>query len=73
MQDFFNAGKQVKDPKIIGVKTSNSYVEPNDIILNTAIDLGIYIGELKCDMCKRIGDVMPEYMADDLADVARTL
>ncbi len=33
----------------------------------------IYIGELKCDMCKRIGDVMPEYMADDLADVARTL
>lgn len=47
LQDFFNAGKQVKDPKIIGVKTSNSYVEPNDIILNTAIDLGIYIGELK--------------------------
>ena len=45
LDDFFAAGKQQKDPNIIGVMTSNRYVEPDDILLQIAIDMGIYIGE----------------------------
>lgn len=45
LDDFFAAGKQVKDPKIIGAMTSNRYVEPDDVLLQIATDMGIYIGE----------------------------
>ena len=45
LDDFFKAGKQQKDPKIIGAMTSNAYVEPDDILLHIATDIGIYIGE----------------------------
>jgi 6-phosphofructokinase 1 len=45
LNDFFAAGKQVKDPKIIGAMTSNRYVEPDDVLLHIATDSGIYIGE----------------------------
>ena len=45
LNEFFTAGKQVKDPKIIGAMTSNAYVEPDDILLHIATDAGIYIGE----------------------------
>lgn len=45
--DFFNAGKQEKDPHIIGAMTSNAYVEPDNILLHIATDAGIYIGEKK--------------------------
>lgn len=47
LNEFFNAGKQVKDPKIIGAMTSNAYVESDDIPLHIAGDMGIYIGETK--------------------------
>lgn len=45
--DFFAAGKQQKDPNIIGAMTSNAYVEPDSILLQIATDMGIYIGERK--------------------------
>lgn len=47
LNDFFNAGKQQKDPHIIGAITSNAYVEPDNILLRIATDNGIYIGEKK--------------------------
>ena len=47
LNDFFMAGKQQKDPKIIGAVTSNAYVEPNNVLLQIATDMGIYIGERK--------------------------
>jgi 6-phosphofructokinase 1 len=47
LSEFFTAGKPVKDPKIVGMMTSNRYVEPDDILLQIAIDTGIYIGEKK--------------------------
>jgi len=45
LNDFFNAGKQQKDPNIKGAVTSNAYVEPDDMLLHIATDTGIYIGE----------------------------
>lgn len=45
LTDFFNAGRQEKDPNIVGVMTSNRYVEPDDVLLQIATDMGIYIGE----------------------------
>ena len=45
LDKFFAAGRQQKDPKIIGAMTSNRYVEPDDILLQIATDMGIYIGE----------------------------
>ena len=45
LSDFFNAGRKVKDPNIVGVMTSNRYVEPDDVLLQIATDMGIYIGE----------------------------
>ena len=45
LDEFFKAGKQQQDPKIVGAITSNAYVEPDDILLHIAADAGIYIGE----------------------------
>lgn len=45
LNEFFASGKQQKDPHIIGAITSNRYVEPDDVLLQTATDMGIYIGE----------------------------
>ena len=45
LSDFFAAGVQEKDPKIIGAMTSNAYVEPDNVLLQIANDMGIYIGE----------------------------
>ena len=45
LSDFFAAGKQEKDPHIIGAMTSNAYVEPDDTLLQIATDMDIYIGE----------------------------
>jgi len=47
LSEFFAAGKQQKDPKIIGAMTSNAYVEPDDILLHIAADMGIYVGKKK--------------------------
>ena len=47
LDKFFKAGKQEKDPRIKGMMTSNAYVEPDNILLQIATDMGIYIGETK--------------------------
>ncbi|MCQ2574956.1 MAG: 6-phosphofructokinase [Alphaproteobacteria bacterium] len=47
LQEFFNTGRKEKDPRIKTVLTSNAYVEPDDINLKNAINMGIYIGKLK--------------------------
>ena len=45
LSEFFDAGEQEKDPYIDGAMTSNRYVEPDDVLLKIATDMGIYIGE----------------------------
>ena len=45
LDEFFKAGKQQRDPKIVGAMTSNAYVDPDDILLHIAANAGIYIGE----------------------------
>ena len=45
LNEFFESGKQQRDPKITGAITSNAYVEPDNILLHIAADMGIYIGE----------------------------
>ena len=47
LEEFFKSGKQEKDPHIIGAMTSNAYIEPDNILLQIATDMGIYIGEKK--------------------------
>lgn len=45
LSDFFAGGKPEKDPNITGAMTSNAYVEPDNILLHIATDMGLYIGE----------------------------
>ena len=45
LDEFFASGKPEKDPNIIGAMTSNAYVEPDNILLRIADEMGIYIGE----------------------------
>lgn len=47
LDDFFKAGKPQRDPNIPGMMTSNAYVEPDNVLLKIATDMGIYIGEKK--------------------------
>ena len=47
LDKFFASGRPEKDPNIIGAMTSNAYVEPDNILLHIATDMGIYIGEKK--------------------------
>ena len=47
LDEFFKAGKPQKDPNIPGAITSNTYVEPDNNLLQIAINMGIYIGEMK--------------------------
>lgn len=47
LDKFFKAGKPQRDPNIDGVMTSNAYVEPDNVLLQIATDMGIYMGEKK--------------------------
>ena len=47
LNEFFNAGEITDDPKISSMKTSDSYVSPDNPLLQIAVDMGIYIGEIK--------------------------
>ena len=47
LDEFFKAGKPQRDPNIDGVMTSNAYVEPDNVLLQIATDMGIYMGEKK--------------------------
>ena len=45
LDEFFAAGKQQHDPHVIGAMTSNAYIEPDNVLLQIATDMGIYMGE----------------------------
>lgn len=47
LAEFFNSGKTMPDPKIAGIENANASVSPDDPLLQTAVDMGIYIGETK--------------------------
>ena len=47
LDEFFKAGKLQKDPNIPGAITSNAYVEPDNNLLQIALNMGIYMGEKK--------------------------
>ncbi len=33
----------------------------------------VFIGDLKCDLCKKLGDISPSFIAKDLSEVAESL
>ena len=47
LAEFVAAGELIHDPHIPELQTSNAYVSMDDELLNTAHDMGIYIGEVK--------------------------
>ncbi len=43
-----------------------------DVVAGSAVGLStIFIGDLKCDVCKKIGDLSPTYIASDLLEAAK--
>jgi histidinol-phosphate phosphatase family protein len=45
-----------------------------DVTAGSAVGLStIFIGDLKCDLCKKLGDISPDYIAKDLFDAASDL
>ena len=47
LSDVVSSGELSIDPNIPEVQISNAYVDLNDTLLSVALDMGIYIGELK--------------------------
>ncbi len=47
LEEFFNSGDIVSDPKIPHMAVSNAYVHPENPLLDIAENMGIYIGETK--------------------------
>lgn len=47
LSEFFNSGDIVCDSNIDTLQVSNSYVSPEDPLLDIANNMGIYIGEIK--------------------------
>ena len=47
LSEFVESGEIVHDPKIPDLMTSNAYVSPDDPLLETAYNMGSYIGEQK--------------------------
>ena len=45
-----------------------------DVQAGTRVGLmTIFIGDLKCDLCKKLGDISPTYIAKDLLDAAQSV
>ena len=45
-----------------------------DVTAGSAVGLStVFIGDLKCDLCKKLGDISPDYIAKDLFDAAADL
>ncbi|MBO4890366.1 MAG: HAD-IIIA family hydrolase [Lachnospiraceae bacterium] len=45
-----------------------------DVTAGSAVGLStVFIGDLKCDLCKKLGDISPDYIAKDLFDAAAGL
>ena len=47
LSEFVESGEIIHDPKIPDLMTSNAYVSPDNPLLETAYNMGIYIGEQK--------------------------
>ncbi|MCQ2581950.1 MAG: 6-phosphofructokinase [Alphaproteobacteria bacterium] len=47
LSDVISSGKMMPDPNIDCLQISNSYIQPDDLLLQTAINMGIYIGNVK--------------------------
>ena len=46
----------------------------SDVQAGSAVGLQtIFIGDLKCDLCKKLGDLSPTFVAKDLADAAASI
>ena len=45
-----------------------------DVIAGSKVGLStVFIGDLKCDLCKKLGDISPTFIAKDLSEVAGSL
>ena len=45
-----------------------------DVIAGSKVGLStVFIGDLKCDLCKKLGDISPTFIARDLSEVAGSL
>ena len=60
-----------------GIDMSSSYMigdSCSDVTAGSAVGLStIFIGDLKCDLCKKLGDVSPTFIASDLFDAAQEI
>lgn len=46
----------------------------SDVVAGSAVGLStVFIGDLKCDLCKKLGDIRPTFIAADLADAAEMI
>jgi len=46
----------------------------SDVVAGSAVGLQtIFLGDLKCDLCKKLGDISPTFIAKDLADAVHNL
>lgn len=46
----------------------------SDITCGAAVGLQtVFIGDIKCDLCKKLGDISPTYIANDLFDAANII
>ena len=60
-----------------GIDMSSSYMigdSCSDVVAGSAVGLKtIFLGDLKCDLCKKLGDISPTYIAADLASAAQLI
>ncbi len=60
-----------------GIDMSSSYMigdSCSDVTAGSAVGLKtIFLGDLKCDLCKKLGDISPTYIAADLASAAELI
>ena len=46
----------------------------SDVVAGSAVGLQtVFIGDLKCDLCKKLGDISPTFVAKDLFDAAESI
>ncbi|MCR5672654.1 MAG: HAD-IIIA family hydrolase [Lachnospiraceae bacterium] len=59
------------------IDMKNSYMigdSCTDVVAGSAVGLStIFIGEVKCDLCRKLGDLMPTYIAGGLLDAAESV
>ena len=59
------------------IDMKNSYMigdSCTDVVAGSAVGLStIFIGEVKCDLCRKLGDLTPTYIAGGLLDAAESV